>query len=107
MDIITLSEQNFTAELKNAKIPVLVDFWAGWCGPCKMIAPVVEEIAQDYGERMQVAKLNVDENPQISEKFEVLSIPTLILFQDGNEVTRFTGFRPKQDLVRLIDQHLA
>jgi thioredoxin 1 len=107
MGIITLNEQNFTAELKNAENPVLVDFWAGWCGPCKMIAPVVEEIAQHYGERMQVAKLNVDENPRISEMFQVLTIPTLILFQGGKELARFTGFRPKQDLVRLIDQYLA
>lgn len=107
MDMITLNVQNFTDELKNANNPVLVDFWAGWCGPCKMIAPVVEEIAQDYGERMQVAKLNVDENPQIAEKYEILSIPTLVLFQNGEEIARFTGFRPKQDLVRLIDPHLA
>lgn len=105
--MITLNVQNFNTELKNAKNPVLVDFWAGWCGPCKMMAPVVEEIAQDYEGKIQVAKLNVDENTQIAEKFEILSIPTLILFQDGEEVARFSGFRPKQDLARFIDQHLA
>ena len=106
-EIIALSDQDFTEHLKRAKSPVLVEFWASWCGPCQMIAPVLEELAQEYGQRMQVGKINVDENRETAEKFEVMSIPTLILFKDGQEVTSLTGFRPKPELVRFIDQHLA
>jgi thioredoxin 1 len=106
-EIITLSDGDFNAHLKDAKLPVLVDFWAGWCGPCKMLAPVIEELAQDYGQRIQIAKLNVDENRETAEKFGILSIPTMILFKDGNEVTRITGFRPKREIARFIDEHLA
>ncbi|HHV35219.1 MAG TPA: thioredoxin [Syntrophomonadaceae bacterium] len=106
-EIISLTDQNFTAHLKDAKLPVLVDFWAGWCGPCKMLAPVLEELAQDYGQRIQFCKVNVDENRETAEKFEILSIPTMILFQDGSEVTRLTGFRPKRELASFIGQHLA
>lgn len=105
--IIALTDQDFTNRLKDAKLPVLVEFWASWCGPCKMLAPVLEEIAQDYGQRLQIAKVNVDENRETAEKFEIMSIPTMILFQNGNEVARIVGFRPKQDLVRFIEQHLT
>ena len=106
-EIITLSDRDFNAHLKDAKLPVFVDFWAGWCGPCKMLAPVIEELAQDYGQRIQIAKLNVDENRETAEKFGILSIPTMILFKEGNEVTRITGFRPKREIARFIDEHLA
>jgi thioredoxin 1 len=106
-EIITLTDQNFNAHLKDAELPVFVDFWAGWCGPCKMLAPVIEELAQDYGQRIQIAKLNVDENRETAEKFGILSIPTMILFKEGNEVTRITGFRPKREIARFIDEHLV
>jgi thioredoxin 1 len=106
-NIIALTDQNFSAHLKDVQLPVLVDFWASWCGPCKMLAPVLEEVAQDYGQRMQVCKVNVDENRVTAENFGIMSIPTMILFKDGQQVAKLTGFRPKRELVSFIDQHLA
>jgi thioredoxin 1 len=105
-NIITLADDNFAAELQKAELPVIVDFWASWCGPCQMLAPVLEELAADYSGRVLVGKLNVDENRRTAEEFRVLSIPTLIMFRNGREVARISGFRPKEELVRFIDQHL-
>jgi thioredoxin 1 len=105
-NIITLADDNFAAELQKAELPVIVDFWASWCGPCQMLAPVLEELAADYSGRVLVGKLNVDENRRTAEEFRVLSIPTLIMFRNGREVARISGFRPKEELARFIDQHL-
>jgi thioredoxin 1 len=80
---IQLTDATFDEEVKGADVPVLVDFWAEWCGPCKMIAPILEEIAGEQGDKLRIGKLNVDDNPSIAQRFEVMAIPTLILFKDG------------------------
>lgn len=104
--LMTLTDQNFATELQKAELPVVVDFWASWCGPCKMLAPVLEELAADFSGKLSVGKLNVDENRQTAGEFGVMSIPTLVLFRDGKEVARITGFRPKEELERFFNQHL-
>ena len=97
--VTTLSDSTFDETVASDGDPVLVDFWAEWCGPCKMIAPILEEIADEQGESLQVAKLNVDEAGDIARRFEVMSIPTLILFKDGEPVKRIVGAKPKQALL--------
>ena len=97
--VTTLSDSTFDETVAGDGAPVLVDFWAEWCGPCKMIAPILEEIADEQGEALQVAKLNVDEAGDIARRFEVMSIPTLILFKDGEPVKRIVGAKPKQALL--------
>ena len=97
--VTTLSDSTFDETVTSDGAPVLVDFWAEWCGPCKMIAPILEEIADEQGEALQVAKLNVDEAGDIARRFEVMSIPTLILFKDGEPVKRIVGAKPKQALL--------
>lgn len=104
--IIEVKDATFKDQVLNANEPVLVDFWAEWCGPCRMMAPVIEQMAQDYSGKMKVAKLNVDENPESASNYGVMSIPTLILFKNGQAVERFVGFRPKQELARLVDAKL-
>jgi len=104
--VIVVKDGTFKDEVLDANEPVLVDFWAEWCGPCRMMAPVVEQIAQEYSGKMKVAKLNVDENPESAAAYGVMSIPTLILFKNGEAVERFVGFRPKQELARLVDAKL-
>jgi len=103
---VTLNDDNFENEVLNSKIPVLVDFWAEWCGPCRALAPVIEEISEEYGENLKVGKVNVDENPGAPSAFEIRSIPTLILFKDGAVVERFVGALPKNNIVCLIDSAL-
>lgn len=103
---ITLSDATFDEEINASDEPVLVDFWAEWCGPCKMIAPILEEIAEEQAGKLKVAKLNVDEAPAIAQRFEVMSIPTLIVFQDGKPAKRLVGAKPKAALVKDLSEFL-
>ncbi|WP_430784932.1 thioredoxin [Virgibacillus flavescens] len=103
MAIVNVSDQNFAKE--TAEGLVLADFWAPWCGPCKMIAPVLEEIDGEMEEKVQIVKLDVDENQETAGKYGVMSIPTLLLFKDGEVVDQVIGFQPKEALVELIEKH--
>ncbi|PZS23233.1 MAG: thioredoxin [Acidimicrobiales bacterium] len=98
--IIALSDSTFDEEVKSAESPVLVDFWAEWCGPCKMIAPILAEIAEEKQGQLKVAKLNIDENLETARRFEVMSIPTLILFKDGEAQLRIIGAKGKAQLLQ-------
>ena len=102
-----VSDTNFQAEVIESEVPVLVDFWAPWCGPCRMVAPVVEEIAQEKGEALKVVKLNIDENQDTAIQFNVLSIPTLILFKDGQVAKTVVGAYPKRKLEAELEPSLA
>jgi thioredoxin 1 len=101
-DIVTVTSQDFEEQVLRSDLPVLVDFWAQWCGPCHVLAPVVEEIAAEQAGRLRVAKLDVDDSPQTAQRFGVLSIPTLILFRGGQEQGRMVGARGKDDIVRTL-----
>jgi thioredoxin 1 len=103
---IEVTDKTFDEIVLKADIPTVVDFWAVWCGPCKMIAPVVEEIANDYDGQLQIAKLDVDHNGQSAMQYGVMSIPTLILFKNGQPVERIVGFMPKQKLLAKLTPHL-
>jgi thioredoxin 1 len=102
-----VTDQDFEERVLGAERPVLVDFWAEWCVPCHMVSPVVEEIGRDKGEDLQVAKLNIDENPDVTRKYGVMSIPTLMLFKGGKEIARVVGARGKDALLKEIDPHVA
>ena len=102
-----VTDQDFEERVLRSNTPVLVDFWAEWCVPCHMVSPVVEEIGRDKGENLQVAKLNIDDNPDITRKYGVMSIPTLMLFKDGEEAARVVGARGKDALLKEIDPHIA
>ena len=95
MSVIQLTSENFKQEVGEARVPVLVDFWASWCGPCKMMGPVVEQIAQDMGDSARVCKINIDEQPELASQYNVMSIPTFILFKEGKEVKEETGLDVK------------
>jgi thioredoxin 1 len=102
-----VTDQDFEERVLGSERPVLVDFWAEWCVPCHMVSPVVEEIGQDKGDDLQVAKLNIDENPDVTRRFGVMSIPTLMLFKEGKEIARVVGARGKDALLKEIDPHVA
>jgi thioredoxin 1 len=102
-----VSDASFDKDVLQSQKPVLVDFWAEWCVPCHMVSPVVEEIGRDKGENLQVAKLNIDENPEVTRKYGVMSIPTLMLFKDGEAAARLVGARGKDALLKEIDPHIA
>lgn len=102
MSEIVLTNQNFEAEVMQSDIPVLVDFWAVWCGPCKMLAPIVEEIAREYEGKVKVGKVNVDDEPALAGRFGISSIPTLILFKNGQQAAVSVGVRPKEELVQML-----
>ncbi len=100
---LSVSDSTFESEVIQADTPVLVDFWAEWCNPCKMLAPIVEDLAAEYGGRMRLAKLDVDANPATAGQFGVMSIPTLILFKGGKAVERLVGYKPKTALKAKLD----
>ena len=102
-----LTEQTFDAEVLHADRPVLVDFWAPWCGPCRMIAPIVEQLAGENAQTLKVAKVNIDDSPNIAATYGVASIPTLMIFKGGEVVDRFVGVQPKHRLQEAIEQATA
>ena len=102
---LELTDKNFEAEVIKSKKPVLVDFWAQWCGPCQMLKPIIEELAEEYkGKPIKIAKLDVDASPEMAQKYQVMSIPTLIFFKDGKSVNQLIGAQSKEDLKKEIDK---
>ncbi len=106
-NIIEVTDATFPTEVLNSPVPVLVDFWAVWCAPCRMIAPTVEQIAEEYAGRLKVAKMNVDENPMTPARYGIKGIPTLILFKDGEEKERIIGVTAKENIVRMFAPYLG
>jgi thioredoxin 1 len=104
MSELTITDANFESEVLKNKKPVLVDFWAPWCGPCQMMGPIIEEVAKDMGEKAAIGKLNVDENQVAAEKYGVSSIPTIIFFKNGEEVERMIGVRGKDELIKKLEE---
>ena len=102
MSAVAITQNNFETEVLKSDKPVLVDFWASWCGPCRMISPVVEEIAKDYDGKIKVGKINVDEQPQLAMKYNVASIPTLILFKNGQAAAISVGVKPKNMIEAML-----
>lgn len=100
---IKLTKENFKTEVMGSDVPVLLDFYATWCGPCRMLAPIIEEIAEELAGKVKVCKMDVDEEPEIAEEFGVFSIPTLMVIKEGKIVNAHTGFAPKDDILALID----
>lgn len=106
-NILTATDEEFESQVLRSEKPVLVDFWADWCVPCHMVSPVVEELGTEMRESLRVAKLNVDDNPTTAQRFGVMSIPTLILFKQGEEVARVVGAQPKERILQQIQPHVA
>lgn len=104
---VRVTDTSFESEVLASDLPVLVDFWAEWCAPCKMIAPIVDEIAKEYEGRVKVAKLDVDANPNTMQAYGVMGIPALILFKGGKIAVRVTGFKPKEQLLAEIEPHFS
>ncbi|MFQ5693873.1 MAG: thioredoxin [Nitrospinota bacterium] len=104
--LLEFKDDEFDAQVINADTPTLVDFWADWCAPCKMIAPSVEALAEEYAGRLRVGKLNVDENPKTATRFGIRGIPTLLIFKGGEVVEQIVGVRSKKDLQKIVDQNL-
>ena len=104
---VTVTDASFADDVLGSDKPVLVDFWAEWCGPCKMVAPVLEEIAGQHADKLTVAKLNIDENPQIAQQYQVMSIPTMSVFQGGKVVKTIVGAKPKSALLRDLADYIS
>lgn len=101
MSVLTITKDNFNSEVLNSEKPVLIDFWAAWCGPCKMLSPVVDEIAEETAS-IKVGKVNVDEQPELARQFGIMSIPTLVLMENGQPVQKSVGVRPKAEILGMI-----
>ncbi len=107
MEILQINDANFESEVQNSDKPILCDFWAEWCGPCKQITPILEDIAKEYAEKITVAKVNIDDNPEIPSKYGIMSIPTLILFKKGEAVGTQVGLQDKSSLSSWLDSFLS
>jgi thioredoxin 1 len=103
---LEITSANFNQEVLESEVPVLVDFWAPWCGPCKMLSPIIDQLAGEYGDKLKIVKVNVDENPDLAGDYGIMSIPTLILFKNGEEVETISGFMPKNKLMEKINPKL-
>ena len=104
---VIVTDATFAAEVESSALPVLLDAWAPWCGPCRVVAPVLEELAVEWTGRLKIAKLNVDDNPRTASRFVIQSIPSLLLFQNGREIDRIVGAHPKSDITRRLERALA
>ncbi len=104
--MVDLSKDDFQLEVLDETTPVLVDFWAPWCGPCQAVTPVLNELTKEYGNKVKIVKVNVDEGATLAQKYNVVSIPTLVVFKDGKEIERQIGFNGKEALVKIIDKAL-
>ena len=102
MSVLNLNEKNFEEEALKSEKPVLIDFWASWCGPCKMMSPVIDEIAEEFGETIKVCKVNIDEERNLAAKYNVMSIPTFIALKNGKEVGRTIGVQEKEEITRML-----
>lgn len=105
-NVVEFTDANFQSEVMDSSTPVLVDFWAPWCGPCKMIAPTIEELANQYGGKVKIGKLNTDENPNVASEHNISAIPTVMLFKGGQMVDKVMGVAPKDKFVKWIDAHM-
>ena len=104
---LTIDDSNFDQIALQAKAPVLVDFWAPWCRPCLMVAPILDELAEEYNGRLSIARMDVDQNPKTASKYGIMSIPTLLIFKEGKPISHIVGFRPKVELKRSLDAALS
>ena len=102
MSVTELNKDNFEKEVMEANVPVLIDFWASWCGPCRMMSPVIDKISEEMGGKLKVCKVNVDENHELAEKYEIMTIPAFIVIKNGAESGRTIGVQPKEDILKLI-----
>lgn len=105
-NVLTFTKDNFDKEVLQSDIPVLVDFWAAWCGPCRMVAPTVDQLAEDFQGKVKVGKVNVDEQGELAEKYRIMTIPTLMVFKDGKVVDTIVGVRPKEEFSNMLNKHL-
>ena len=103
MSVLKITEENFEKEVLNSNVPVIIDFYADWCGPCKMMSPIVDEIAEEVGDRIKVGKINTDENMNLSSKFEIMSIPTILIIKNGNVEKSFIGVTDKETIINEIN----
>jgi len=101
----SITDESFERDVLQASIPVLVDFWAEWCGPCRLLSPKLEEIAGEMKDRIRIVNLNVDQNPSVTAKYDVPAIPTMILFKNGQEIDKIVGNQPKENIVALLKKH--